>query len=237
MGAKHLPPLEQNPEINPDVYILDFYLSKLPVGALLNDTFYMCPLPAIPPAAHLPWFTKQRMGKNAIAGLMTKMCKDAGIVGPRTSHFLRVTAATSLYEKQVPEKLIQERTGHRSLGALRISERTSAHQQEAVSRLLVGSKRLFEEEMSAGGTNKRVKSENVQQPGEQKPACLEKGMFVQNCVVNVYSDGQIGDVAPVKLTLTHTRRQTQTTMLDLQQIYLFELPTSFLSWIRSETLP
>ena len=188
------------------MYILDFYLSKLPVGALLNDTFYMCPLPAIPPAAHLPWFTKQRMGKNAIAGLMTKMCKDAGIVGPRTSHFLRVTAATSLYEKQVPEKLIQERTGHRSLGALRIYERTSVHQQEAVSRLLVGSKRSFEDEMSAGGTNKRVRSENVQQPEEQKQACTakgEKGMFVQNCVVNMYSDGQVGDIGPVQ-TNTHT---------------------------------
>ena len=58
-----------------------------------------------------------------------------------------------------------------------------------MSRLLVGSKRSFEDEMSAGGTNKRVKSENVQQPEEQKPACAakgEKGMFVQNCVVNVY---------------------------------------------------
>lgn len=188
------------------VYILDFYLSKLPVEALLNDTFYMRPLPAIPPAAYLPWFTKQRIGKNAIAGLMTKMCKDAGIVGPRTSHSLRVTAATSLYEKQVPEKLIQERTGHRSLGALRIYERTSVHQQEAVSRLLVGSKRSFEDEMSAGGTNKRVKSENVQQPEEQKPACAakgEKGMFVQNCVVNVYSDGRVGDIGPVQ-TNTHT---------------------------------
>lgn len=106
----------------------------------------------------------------------------------------------------MPEKLIQERTGHRSLGALRIYERTSVHQQEAVSRLLVGSKRLFEEEMSAGGTNKRVKSENVQQPGEQKPACAvkgEKGMFVQNCVVNVYSDGRVGDIGPVQ-TNTHT---------------------------------
>ena len=32
------------------VYILDFYLSKLPVEVLFNDTFYMRPLPAIPPA-------------------------------------------------------------------------------------------------------------------------------------------------------------------------------------------
>ena len=60
--------------------------------------------------------------------------------------------------------------------------------------------------MSAGGTNRRVKSENVQQPEEQKPACAakgEKGMFVQNCMVNVYSDGRVGDIGPVQ-TNTHT---------------------------------
>ena len=170
---------------------------------------------------------------------MPKMCEAASIVGLHTSHSLRVTAATSLYEKQVPEKLIQERTGHRSLGALRIYERTSAHQQEAVSRLLVDSKWSFKEEMSVGGTNKRVKSENVQQPGEQKPVCSEKGMFVQNCVVNVYSDGRVGDVAPVQ-TNTHTHPSPDSDYdagfaADLS--FLMELPTSFLSWIRSETLP
>ena len=114
----------------------------------------MRPLPAIPLAAYLSWFTKQHMGKNAIANLMSKMCEASGIVGPCTSHSLRVTAATSLYAKQAPEKLIQEHTGHHSLGALRINERTSVHQQEAVSRLLVGSKQSFKEEMSSEVTNK-----------------------------------------------------------------------------------
>ena len=40
------------------VHILDLYSSKLPVEVFLKDTFYMRPLPAIPLAAHLPWFTK-----------------------------------------------------------------------------------------------------------------------------------------------------------------------------------
>ena len=49
--------------------------------------------------------------------------------------------------------------------------------------------------MSTGATNKRVKSDdNVQQPGDQKSVATvkgEKGMFVHNCVVNVYSDAPI----------------------------------------------
>ena len=89
--------------------------------------------------------------------------------------------------------------GRCSLGALRIYEHTSVHQEEAVSQLLVGSKRSFEEEMSSEVINKRVKTENMQQPGNQKPAAAkgEKGMVVQNCVVNVYSNGCVGDIAPV----------------------------------------
>ena len=49
--------------------------------------------------------------------------------------------------------------------------------------------------MSTGATNKRVKSDdNVQQPGDQKPVATvkgEKGMFVHNYVVNVYSDAPV----------------------------------------------
>ena len=41
-----------------------------------------------------------------------------------------------MYESGAPEKLIQERTGHRSLEALRSYERTSAQQHQAVSTLL-----------------------------------------------------------------------------------------------------
>jgi integrase len=35
-----------------------------------------------------------------------------------TNHSLRATGATRLFEANVPEKLIQERTGHRSIDAL-----------------------------------------------------------------------------------------------------------------------
>ena len=44
---------------------------------------------------------------------------QAGVAAHKTNHSLHVTGATQLYEKGAPENLIQERTGHRYLEALR----------------------------------------------------------------------------------------------------------------------
>ena len=38
-----------------------------------------------------------------------------GILGNKTNHSLRAYSATKLYNAGVPEKVIQDRTGHRSL--------------------------------------------------------------------------------------------------------------------------
>ena len=67
------------------------------------------------------------------------MCSLAGIEGKITNHSLRATAATQMYEMGVPEKVIQERTGHRSLDSLRVYERTSTQQQQGASNILSGS--------------------------------------------------------------------------------------------------
>ncbi len=63
------------------------------------------------------------------------MFAEVGIVG-KTNHSLRATGATRLFESNVPEKLIQERTGHRTTDALRKYERTSMAQEKAVSKIL-----------------------------------------------------------------------------------------------------
>ena len=64
------------------------------------------------------------------------MCQQANIQGRKTNHSLRATGATQLYESGVPEKIIQERTGHHSLEALRVYERTNNIQHQAVSSVL-----------------------------------------------------------------------------------------------------
>ena len=51
------------------------------------------------------------------------MCREAGIGGHKTNHSLRATAATQMFRQGAPEKVIQERTGHRSLEALHSYER------------------------------------------------------------------------------------------------------------------
>ena len=51
--------------------------------------------------------------------MMKEMCKEAELDGSFTNHSLRAYGATKMYQAKVPEKLIQERTGHRSLEGLR----------------------------------------------------------------------------------------------------------------------
>ena len=52
-----------------------------------------------------------------------------------SNHSLRVTGATGMWEANVPEKLIEEKTGHRSLEALRSSEHP-LHMRRAVSGII-----------------------------------------------------------------------------------------------------
>ena len=67
---------------------------------------------------------KRELPLRAQAGLET-----------RTNHSLRATAATALFQADVPEKVIQERTGHRSLDALRKYERSTERQHGAASKI------------------------------------------------------------------------------------------------------
>ncbi len=76
------------------------------------------------------------MGKHKLGGMVGGMCEEAGIGERKTNHSLRVTGATSLYNGGVPEREIQQRTGHRSLEALRKYERTGEQQHKAVSSML-----------------------------------------------------------------------------------------------------
>jgi len=49
---------------------------------------------------------------------------------------MRATSVTEMYETGVPEKVIQERMGHRSLEALCVYERTNSQQHQMVSSVL-----------------------------------------------------------------------------------------------------
>ena len=107
---------------NPDrchVRILDKYLRLLPPEAKDQDNFYLTPLPKKPMDPLKPWYTKTPIGRNRLNVMLKEMCQEAGICGNFSNHSLRAYGASSMFQAGVPEKLIQQRTGHRTLEALR----------------------------------------------------------------------------------------------------------------------
>ena len=68
--------------------------------------------------------------------MVPDMFKLANLPGNHTNHSFRATGATALYTAGVPEKIRQDRTGHRSVECLRTYEHTSDTQQVAVSNIL-----------------------------------------------------------------------------------------------------
>ena len=115
------------------VHLLDIYLSKLPPKAREIDCFYMKPLGVhVIKQPSKPWFSCQPCGENKLSGMVKSMFERIG-VGGKTNHSLRATGATEMFRAGVPEKIIQERTGHRSLKALRTYERTTAAQHLSVA--------------------------------------------------------------------------------------------------------
>ncbi len=63
---------------------------------------------------HAVWYSSTPstpIGRNQLARMVPEMCMLGNISGHKTNHSLRATGATMLYEAEVPEKIIQERTG------------------------------------------------------------------------------------------------------------------------------
>ena len=107
---------------NPDrchVVILDKYLQLIPQEAREQDNFYLTPLAKKPVDPLKPWYTTIPVGRNRLNSMLKEMCQEAGISTKYTNHSLRAYGATSMFQAGVPEKLIQQHTGHRSLEGLR----------------------------------------------------------------------------------------------------------------------
>ena len=110
------------------VYILDTYIAKLPPNAKDQDIFYLCPIPAANDDSAR--FSSVPIGKNMFSKMLKTMCSEAGVGGNKSNHSLRAYAATELFQAGISEKVIQDRTGHRSLDGLRKYERISEKQKE-----------------------------------------------------------------------------------------------------------
>ena len=126
------------------VSLLGKYFSKIPEKAKKADTFYCRPLDKFRDDG--PWYSVQPRGKHALSEMVKRMCNEAGLDGNFTNHSLRASGATQLFQNDIPEKVIQEVTGHRSTKALRQYERVAIQQKQVASNILTSgssSKELY----------------------------------------------------------------------------------------------
>ena len=121
----------------------------------------------------------------------------------KTNHSLHATSASRMFDANIPEKLIQERTGHRSLTALHLYECTST-QSIAVSRILSSSsskasydelvKKDCNKENRCPITSKKDDTPSMITPYSSLNDCHDDGKnlllasilgSVQNCTINI----------------------------------------------------
>ena len=83
------------------------------------------------------WYADQPFGVNKVCATVKNVCNQAGISGKFTNHSLRVTSASRMYHKGVPEQVIKEVTGHKS-DCVRYYKRTSDEIRERASSTISG---------------------------------------------------------------------------------------------------
>ena len=164
------------------VSILDKYIAHLPPGAFQANAFYFRPLEKINPSK--PWYSVQPLGRNTLSSMMKTISKEGGLLGNITNHSLRAYAASEMFQKGVPETLIMQRTGHKSLEALRKYESASDLQVARVSDTLSCVATKVESKQVS------VKHQ-VEAPVSQSASALSafslSGCNFQNCTVNFIS--------------------------------------------------
>ena len=147
--------------------LLTLYLKLLPSdNEKMKDIFYLKPLTPHPTK---PWYANVPVGKNKLNTMVKRMCEAADLP-PRTNHSLRVTGATTLFSKNVPEKLVQEVTGHRSLECLRQYEKTTEQNRRAVSKCMTSGSQF---KSQTEGENSACSSSSVENcPGPMQHTIL-----------------------------------------------------------------
>ena len=113
---------------------------------------YLRPLPK--PKGNICCY-KKAAGRETLGNVVKKVMSNAGFDGHFTNHSLRRSCATNLYDNGVPEQVIQETTGHRSVDGVRAYKRTSSTMKRKMSAILNQSESSLGSDHEKRNTKKR----------------------------------------------------------------------------------
>ena len=77
-------------------------------------------------------------GRGTLGNVIKNIMAKAGFEGYYTNHSLRCSCATTLYDNNIPEQVIQDTTGHRSVEGVRAYKCTSSAMKRKMSAVLHG---------------------------------------------------------------------------------------------------
>ena len=115
--------------------------------------------------------------------MVKDMCSQAQTEGKKTNHSLRASGITTLFQAGVSEKVIQDRSGHRSLDGLHKYEIVSEEQQASACSALVPASSTTRSTPEAQASQMSVLNtfSPVYQQLQQQPCCSFSGAHLQNC--------------------------------------------------------
>ena len=121
------------------VKVLDFYRSKVRDIPQSTNAFYLQPKVSLPLNLADPWFKNIAVGVNQLKNMMSTISQLAGLPVVYTNHSLRATSTTRMFCSGVPEKVVAEITGHKSVKALRQYEQTNIEQLQLGGKAIANS--------------------------------------------------------------------------------------------------
>ena len=102
------------------------YMAHVTKDAPANS-FYLRPLKE--PKGNI-WYYKIAPCRETLGNVVAQVMKSASFEGYYSNHSLRRTCATRLYDKGLPEQLIQETTGHRCADGVRCYKHNTTFAKE-----------------------------------------------------------------------------------------------------------
>lgn len=159
------------------------YMGLVEVHVKVKDSFYF------KPSANKMAFQRMPVDINTLNSILPELCKAVGIKR-KTAHSLRVTCVSTLFNNGVEEKLIRERSGHRSNALFRY-EKASKEQLKNVSFLLGPNKKVSvtenKDDKPAVNLEGDLTKSTVNVEGRGLSSFFHSASFA-NCEVNVFVD-------------------------------------------------